>query len=63
MPLGSAFNPLSPAQLQRKFLRCAVPVLGSSDAHVLLERLEHLERLPRVRQLLPSLKSVEPDAS
>jgi len=63
MPLGSAFNPLSPAQLQRKFLRCAVPVLGSTDAHVLLERLEHLERLPRVRQLLPSLNSVEPDAS
>lgn len=63
MPLGSALNPLSAAQLHSKFLHCAAPVIGADDAHVLLERLEHLECLPRVRDLLPHFACAEASAS
>jgi 2-methylcitrate dehydratase PrpD len=63
MPLGSAFNPLSQAQLRSKFMHCVRLVMGATDAQALLERLEHLEHLPRIRELLPLLNSVEPNAS
>ena len=63
MPLGSSLNPLSAAQLHSKFLRCSVPVIGADDAHVLLERLEHLEQLPRARDLLPHFDPAEVNAS
>lgn len=63
MPLGSTLNPLSPAQLHGKFLQCAAPVIGTDQAHALLDRLVHLDELPRVRNLLPPLNCVEPNAS
>jgi 2-methylcitrate dehydratase PrpD len=63
MPLGSAANPLSAAQLHNKFMHCAAPVMGTDASLILLDRLEHLEHLPRVRDLLPHLNSVEPNAS
>lgn len=63
MPLGSSFNPLSAAQLNSKFLHCAAPVIGADDAHVLLERLDHLERLPKVRALIPHFDCAKANAS
>jgi 2-methylcitrate dehydratase PrpD len=63
MAVGCASNPLSPAQLHEKFMRCATQVMSSFHAGQLLERLEGLEHLPRVRDLLPHLNSVEPSAS
>jgi len=59
MPLGSAVNPLSQAQLRDKFIDCTSLVMPVPQAQGLLERLEQLERIPRVRSLLPHTNPVE----
>lgn len=58
-PLGSAANPLSQAQLRDKFMGCATPAIPTAQAQALFERLEQLERIPRVRRLLPYSHAVE----
>ncbi|MHC8286838.1 MmgE/PrpD family protein [Pseudomonas sp. XS1P51] len=63
MPLGSAVNPLSQAQLRDKFMGCTTPVMPALQAQGLFERLEQLERTPRVRRLLPYTHPVEPTDS
>ncbi len=63
MPLGSAINPLSQAQLHDKFMQCTTRVMSATHAQTLFERLEQLERLTRARDLLPHLHSVEQSAS
>lgn len=68
MALGSAFNPLSLAQLRGKFMQCAArtepgttpgTLISTTEAHALFTRLERLEHLPRVRDLLPHLNRTE----
>lgn len=58
-PLGSAVNPLSRAQLHDKFMACATPRMPAAQAQALLEHLEQLERIPRVRHLLPYSHALE----
>ncbi|NWC92589.1 MULTISPECIES: MmgE/PrpD family protein [unclassified Pseudomonas] len=58
-PLGSAANPLSQAQLRDKFMACATLAMPAAQAQALLEHLEQLERIPRVRHLLPDSHALE----
>ncbi|NWE48325.1 MmgE/PrpD family protein [Pseudomonas gingeri] len=58
-PLGAAVNPLSRAQLHDKFMGCVTPAMPTAQAQALFEHLEQLERIPRVRRLLPYSHAVE----
>ncbi|ADH91521.1 MmgE/PrpD family protein [Ancylobacter novellus DSM 506] len=50
--LGTAFNPVPPAHLREKFLRCAEPAIGEPAAQRLLQALEGLDADVPVRDLL-----------
>ncbi|MPT24300.1 MAG: MmgE/PrpD family protein, partial [Starkeya sp.] len=50
--LGTAANPVPPAQLRTKFLRCAEPTLGQPAAQRLLQALDDLDAEVPVRDLL-----------
>jgi 2-methylcitrate dehydratase PrpD len=62
-PSGSALNPLSPARLHSKFLLCTAPIIGADQAHTLLARLQHVEAVPCVRDLIPHFDCAEGNAS
>lgn len=49
--VGSASEPLSEATLTKKFLACAVPVLGAQRSESLLERLSSVDACASVREL------------
>lgn len=52
--LGTAANPMNPEQLQAKFLQCTQGALRPDQARKLLLDLGDLERVPSVRELLPT---------
>jgi len=52
---GHPGEPLTDAQLGDKFLGCAVPVLGSDEAHGVAAQLGHLEDIPDIRALTARL--------
>lgn len=57
--LGTAANPMNSEQLQDKFLKCSQGVLTPDQARKLLSDLGDLERVPFVRELLPTAFDVK----
>jgi 2-methylcitrate dehydratase PrpD len=52
--LGTAARPMNPSQVRDKFLRCSRGALTPDQARKLLFDLDNLERVPCVRDLLPT---------
>ena len=52
---GHPDQPLTDAQLRDKFLACAMPIIGASEAEGVATQLTHLEDIPDVRALTARL--------
>jgi 2-methylcitrate dehydratase PrpD len=54
-PLGDPRNPMTVADVTRKFLAQAAPVVGEGRARELIDRLLAVEREPAIRPLMERL--------
>ena len=62
-PRGSAENPLSRAQIEKKFRTYAPARLGPADIETVIKAVDALEDLSSVRSLMQALSAVAPSAA
>jgi 2-methylcitrate dehydratase PrpD len=60
IPKGDASNPMTPAELEEKFLSLAAPVLGAAQARAVIEEVRHMDARASLQGLLSALRLPSP---